>query len=623
MIEAEHAGRIGFTQGFTTGDDAAVDAALGRLQSLGVRHLRLPMTQDLCGTEAGIGWIRHLLTRLAPELDVLPYLRLGQATTVPDWVRHLLAEFTGIEAVEFRAGLPALRALGQAARDAGCRAVLGVAAQGATAWLQQAGEAGALADFDAIGLHAVPPAEGRATWNAMLADIGETARCFNPDLAVWITQTGYGAWRHDAAHQAQLFTEAVAAPAGRVFWSTLFDQPGAGAPDSASGHSGIFDHAGQPKLLGRLLEGGVTEVERVLATARRLKLPSVTATRPVLVTGGAGFIGANLADRLAAEGHHVHIYDALARAGVERNLHWLARRHPTRVSFALGDLRDETALTEAATRAEAVFHLAGQVAVTTSMVDPLADFAVNARGTLALLETLRRHNPAAPLVFASTNKVYGDLADIELVREGESYLPARADLRGNGVSEQRPLCFHTPYGCSKGTADQYVLDYAHSFGLRTAVLRMSCIYGERQLGTEDQGWVAHFLLKAIAGEGLTIYGDGRQVRDVLHVGDAVSAYLSAWSRIDAIAGRAYNLGGGPANAISLLQLVAHIEDLLGRRVDVTFAGWRPGDQRYFVADTAAARRDLALAPALGWRAGIARLAEHFGAVALEAAEVAQ
>ena len=624
MIEPAYAERLGFTQGFTAGDDAAVDAALARLQALGVRHLRLPVPETLGASQPGIAWLGRLLARLAPELDVIAYLPIGEAAAVPGWVRQVLAQLDGaVEAVEIGATGPVLRAIGEAVRAAGCRPVLAVPAGGAAAALQAAGEAGALSAYDAIGLHDLPPPAGRAAWSARLAEIGQAAHRFNPELAIWITHTGYAAWRHDAAQQAQLFVEAAASPAERVYWSTLYDQPDPGSADPAHAHYGVFDQAGQPKLLGRLLEGGVAEVERVLATARRLRLPAVTVTRPVLVTGGAGFIGANLADRLAADGHHVHIYDALARAGVERNLHWLARRHPSRISFALGDLRDEAALSEAATRADAVFHLAGQVAVTTSMVQPLADFAVNARGTLALLEALRQHNPAAPLVFASTNKVYGDLADIELVRDGDCYLPARPDLRAGGVGEQRPLCFHTPYGCSKGTADQYVLDYAHSFGLRTAVLRMSCIYGERQLGTEDQGWVAHFLLKAIAGQGLTIYGDGRQVRDVLHVGDAVAAYLAAWSRINAVAGRAYNLGGGPANAISLLQLVAHMEDLLGRRVDVAFSGWRPGDQRYFVADTAAARRDLGLAPALGWRAGIARLAEHFGAVALEAAEAAQ
>ncbi len=341
--------------------------------------------------------------------------------------------------------------------------------------------------------------------------------------------------------------------------------------------------------------------------------PPLADTRPVVVTGGAGFIGANLVDRLASDGHEVIIYDALARSGVERNLEWLRHRHPVTVRAIIDDIRNVAALNEVVAGASVVFHLAGQVAVTTSMTDPQDDFEVNARGTLNVLEAVRRYNSSAPVIFASTNKVYGDLSDITLVREGESYLPQSERLRRSGVGEARPLCFHTPYGCSKGAADQYVLDYSASFGLRTAVLRMSCIYGERQLGTEDQGWVAHFLLRAIAGEGLTFYGDGLQVRDVLHVGDAVSAYLAAWERIDDITGRAFNLGGGPGNAVSLVQLVSHIERLLGRRIEVAFSAWRPGDQRYFVADTSAAKRALALRAPLDWRAGLARLATHFGA----------
>ena len=621
MIEPDIAARLGLTQDFTHCDEATIGAALQRLQALGIRHLRLKLQAGQCESQAGAAWLGRLLARLVPSLDVMPALDLGHVAAMPAWVQLLLPQIRGlVRDVEIRATGPGLRAIGAALREAGHRAVLATSA----AALQDAGRDGALAAFDAVGIHLLPPrAGGRLAWAAALDDVRNTAHRFNPSLAIWIAETGSLAWRDDAAGQAQCFADAVAAPADRIFWSALLDPPDGAPADPAHAHAGLFDQAGQPRLLARLLAGGMAEIHRVLDTARRLKLPAITATRPVLVTGGAGFIGANLADRLAAEGHHVHLYDALARPGVERNLHWLARRHPTRISFALADLRDTAALTEAATRAEAVFHLAGQVAVTTSMVQPLADFEINARGTLCLLEALRQRNPTAPLVFASTNKVYGDLADIDLVRDGDSYLPSRPDLRAAGVDESRPLCFHTPYGCSKGAADQYVLDYAHSFGLRTAVLRMSCIYGERQLGTEDQGWVAHFLLKAIAREGLTIYGDGRQVRDVLHVGDAVSAYLAAWSRIDDIAGRAYNLGGGPANAISLRQLVAHMEDLLGRRVDVAYADWRPGDQRYFVADTTAARRDLGLAPALNWRAGLARLAEHFGAVTSEAAGAAQ
>ena len=341
--------------------------------------------------------------------------------------------------------------------------------------------------------------------------------------------------------------------------------------------------------------------------------PRQVGGRPILVTGGAGFIGSNLADRLCANGHDVVIFDALSRPGVERNLQWLLARHPDRIAVTVADLRDRHALSEAAAGAGAVFHLAAQVAVTSSLVAPREDFEVNVAGTVDLLEALRRSNPHAPLVFASTNKVYGDLSDIVLGEEGDAWLPKDRGLREGGIAEDRPLCFHTPYGCSKGAADQYVLDYARSFGLPAVVLRMSCIYGERQLGTEDQGWVAHFLLRAIAGEPITIYGDGRQVRDILHVGDAVEAYISCWRRIGRIAGRAFNLGGGPANAVSLRRLLSHIEDVLGRRADVAFAPSRQGDQRYFVADTSAARGLLSLPPPLGWREGLARLAEHYGA----------
>ena len=330
---------------------------------------------------------------------------------------------------------------------------------------------------------------------------------------------------------------------------------------------------------------------------------------PVLITGGAGFIGSNLADRLASDGHDVLIYDALRRPGVERNLRWLQARHPSRISAVTADLRDEQALADAARDAKAVFHLAAQVAVTTSMLDPIDDFEVNIRGTLALLEAVRRTGRRTPVIFASTNKVYGDLADIPLELVGDAYAPADPAIRAHGVSEARPLDFHTPYGCSKGAADQYVLDYARSFDLPTAVLRMSCIYGPRQMGTEDQGWVAHFLIRALNGEPITIYGDGRQVRDVLFVADAVQAYVSAWERIERVKGRAFNLGGGAANAISLRQLIAHIEHLMGRKVEAGFGDWRAGDQRYYVSDTRAARDALGLAEPTDWKRGVALLAD--------------
>ena len=330
--------------------------------------------------------------------------------------------------------------------------------------------------------------------------------------------------------------------------------------------------------------------------------------RPVLVTGGAGFIGSNLVDRLCAAGHEVIVYDALARPGVDANLAWLRRRHPRLVTPVIADLRDRAALAEAAGRAGAVFHLAAQVAVTTSLDEPEHDFDVNLRATLHLLEALRRRAEPVPLVFASTNKVYGNLADVALERDGDAYLPRDGCLRAHGIGEDRPLAFYTPYGCSKGAADQYVLDYAHTYGLPACVLRMSCIYGPRQLGTEDQGWLAHFLFSVLAGQPISIYGDGRQVRDVLYVDDAVDAYVAAWHRIGAVSGRAFNLGGGPANAVTLRHVLAEIGEITGQQAELRFSDWRPGDQRYFVADTRRAAETLGLGPALPWREGLRRLA---------------
>jgi CDP-paratose 2-epimerase len=327
----------------------------------------------------------------------------------------------------------------------------------------------------------------------------------------------------------------------------------------------------------------------------------------VLVTGGAGFIGSNLADRLAGEGRQVIILDSLTRAGVGRNLAWLESRHGSRVERLIADVRDEDAVRGAVARSSAVFHMAAQVAVTTSLVDPIEDFDVNLKGTLNVLEAARPRR--TPVIFASTNKVYGDLADIGLELRDGAWSPTDPKIRSEGVSEARPLDFHTPYGCSKGAADQYVLDYARSFGVPAAVLRMSCIYGPRQMGTEDQGWVAHFLIRALEDETISLYGDGRQVRDILNVRDAVNAYVAAWRSIERIAGRAFNLGGGPANAVSLRQLIARIERLTDHRVSVEYSDWRAGDQRYFVADASAARAALSLPPPLAWTDGVRELAE--------------
>lgn len=353
--------------------------------------------------------------------------------------------------------------------------------------------------------------------------------------------------------------------------------------------------------------GGASPEKIVRLAAPQIRQAPHLSPR-IVVTGGAGFLGSNIVDALASRGKDVLVFDSLARPRVGENLAWLRKRHPARVQSCLADIRDAGPLCDAIRGARAVIHLAAQVAVTTSIADPVEDFEVNARGTLNVLEAVRAVAPEAPVLFASTNKVYGQLMPVEeMLRAGERYVPGNAAFSG-GLSEATPLSFYSPYGCSKGVADQYVLDYARVFGLRTAVFRMSCLYGPRQFGTEDQGWVAHFLISVLTGRPITIYGDGYQVRDVLYVDDAVDAYLLGIDRIDAISGRAFNLGGGPDNTLSLRELLRLIEEITGERPVVSHDRWRPGDQPWFVSDTSAYRE------ASGWRAetsvrdGLRRLA---------------
>ena len=346
--------------------------------------------------------------------------------------------------------------------------------------------------------------------------------------------------------------------------------------------------------------------------------------RPVLITGGAGFIGTNLANRMLRQGRPVIIYDSLSRPGSERNLRWLRATHGSLVRVEIADVRATARLRDATAEAGTVFHLASQVAVTTSLDDPTEDFAINAAATLELLELLRQRGGAAGLIFTSTNKVYGAIDDIDLVERDSRYEPAGA-LAGIGIAETRPLQFHSPYGCSKGAADQYVLDYARSYGLPTAVLRMSCIYGPHQHGTEDQGWVAHFLIRAMQGRKITIYGDGKQVRDLLFVDDLIRALTLAECYLPEIAGQAFNIGGGPDNTVSLLELIAQIAALRGGPPKVEFGAWRVGDQQWYVSDSAKFCHATGWRPQVGVAEGIRLLYEWLlisrrEAAALQAAQ---
>jgi CDP-paratose 2-epimerase len=328
----------------------------------------------------------------------------------------------------------------------------------------------------------------------------------------------------------------------------------------------------------------------------------------IFITGGAGFIGANVADHHLARGDDVVIFDNLSRPGTTGNLEWLRGRHGHRFTVVSGDIRDFAAVWAALwPTADRVYHLAAQVAVTTSVKDPRNDFEVNALGTFNVLEAVRQFAPDAVVVYASTNKVYGRMEDLAVV-EG----PTRYRYRDHplGISEDRPLDFHSPYGCSKGCGDQYMRDYARIYGLKTVVMRQSCIYGTRQFGIEDQGWLAHFCIAARHGRPITIYGDGKQVRDVLWIDDLVAAYDAAAEHIEVAAGHVYNIGGGPANTVSAwAEFGSLLEGLVGESIDVSFAAWRPGDQPVYVSDISRAHRDLRWWPQVSLDEGLGRLWE--------------
>ncbi len=327
----------------------------------------------------------------------------------------------------------------------------------------------------------------------------------------------------------------------------------------------------------------------------------------ILVTGGAGFIGSNAVKRYVDAGHDVVVIDNLSRWGSEKNLQWLRRQG--RFTFHACDIRDRRQVERVFQEhkgLDVILHLAAQVAVTTSVSNPRDDFEVNALGTFNVLEAVRQFAREAIVIYASTNKVYGGIEHIKVIE-----LDGRYQFRDqpSGISEREPLDFHSPYGCSKGAADQYVRDYARIYGIRTVCFRQSCIYGYRQFGVEDQGWVAWFTIAAALGRPITIFGDGKQVRDVLFIDDLCDLYVAAVEQIDRCGGQVYNIGGGIQNQLSLVELISMLRTVTGNGIRVSFADWRAGDQRVFVCDISKATRHLGWRPRVPVANGVQKLHE--------------
>jgi CDP-paratose 2-epimerase len=595
---------VGLVAHVPQGARGRVVEVLDDLERLGMGQLRLEIGPDW-ESDQGLEWYEWMLPALAGGTELLPCLpRWGMpapdyAATAQRFIERFGGLFEHMELPYTYEAPPELSGLADALRrvtELNKRCILGGLRAHEHEHVGRLHEEGQLQHVHALGLQLLTGSHATeaAAW-AGLAALQTALGAKGPEL--WLTSVGYPVAYHDDRRQLQRFLQAIDAPVARLYWCCARDldreEPQPAYPEEAL-DTGLRRGNGRPRLLHRLLtDGGLQQVRDVLHLAER-PVPVRSRSEVTLVTGGAGFIGSNLADHLLRAGQSVIIYDNLARPGVEHNLAWLFGRHREGLELQLADVRDRATLRRAVRRAGQVFHLGAQTAVTTSLADPLEDHDVNTLGTLFLLEELRQAEHRPPLVFISTNKVYGGLGELRLKAEHTRYEPEDRSIRHYGVAETQSLDLRTPYGCSKGAADQYVLDYARTHDLPATVLRMSCVYGPHQLGTEDQGWVAHFMLRALEGETITVYGDGLQVRDILYVEDLVAALLQARSHIEDLAGHAYNLGGGPGNTVSLVELLDLIETIIGHSPDVRMADWRPGDQRYYVSDISR------FAAATGW-----------------------
>lgn len=641
--------RLGVVEWFRVGEHQRVLEALGDIETLGITKLRTGISWADWHNEGAADWYDWFFSKIPDNLELLPCflwtppsMGIAPRSNSPpqdpksyadfidtiltrygkhfEWV-ELWNEPNNISEWDWRLD-PSwkmfARMVGGAAywaRRRGWKTVLGGMSPIDVNWLGIMFVRGVMPYIDVVGIHGFPDSfdphwDG---WIEQVRRVRERLDSSGHDGEIWITETGYSTWSHQGRRQIEIFLDALNAPAPRVYWYSLHDlDPTCETVDGfhcneADYHFGLKHATGKPKPLFRLIASGVEYLHKQAylchAQPRRGK------TKHALITGGAGFIGTNLAHRLMSNGQRVIIYDNLARPGVERNIEWLRQRHGELLDVVMADVRDRWELDRCVRYASSVFHLAAQVAVTTSISSPQDDFDVNAQGTLCMLEALRNCPEPPGLLFTSTNKVYGALNDIQLMEVGARYEPREPRMRRNGIDENRPLDFHSPYGCSKGCADQYVLDYCRTFGISTVVFRMSCIYGPHQLGTEDQGWLAHFLIRTVEGGELTIYGDGKQVRDVLYVDELINAMLLAMQNLGAIGGEAYNIGGGPASTISLLELLEMIEELHGCAPRLMHQPWRTGDQRYYVSNINRFSDATGWKPSISVHQGLRRLYE--------------
>ena len=642
---------LGLLQWFHIGDHEKVEQAIKDLKSLGITHLRTGISWADYHTNEGRAWYDWLLPKLTKEVEILPCflytppsIGIEHKTSSPpkgpkkyadfldefisrydqhfDWVElwnepNNRSEYDYTIDSNWDIFSEMIIFAAYWAKERGKKVALGGMSPVDCNWLDFMAQRKVLDNIDAVGIHGFPGSFDPhfRDWDEQIKAVRKVLDDHNLQPEIWITEAGFSTWQYDEKQQLQEFVKAMTSSADRVYWYSLYDLSPS-LPTTEGFHLdereyffGLKTSTGKPKLLFKMLESrGISELPEIdwcNANHDNNKKSNNAEPSYVLITGGAGFIGVNLANHLLNQGHKVIIYDNLSRSGVEKNLEWLLTEHDSgNIWVEVADVRNYFNLKKAVDRSKMVFHLAAQVAVTSSLDDPIHDFEVNIKGTFNLLEAIRNSPHQPPLVFTSTNKVYGDLFDLEFEQTETRYSPHNDNIKHNGIGESQPLSFHSPYGSSKGASDQYVLDYARSYNLKAVVFRMSCIYGPHQFGTEDQGWVAHFLIQAIKGHLIHIYGDGKQVRDILFVKDLVNAFQLAWENMDTVSGQVFNIGGGVENSISLLELLNLIEIKHKLKIDLAFGSSRTGDQVYYVSDTKSFNRAVGWSPVVSIEEGL-------------------
>jgi CDP-paratose 2-epimerase len=628
---------FGVVEWFRPGEQERVERVLSDMNRIGARRLRTGISWADWYTPEGLAWYDWLIPRLALEVELLPCvlytppsIGIEPKTSSPPQRPKDYADFIDLFITRFGSHFeyielwnepnnlsewdwtldPHWTKFGEMigcaaywAKQRGKKTVLGGMSPIDGHWLCRMFELGVMEYIDVVGIHGFPDIFDYTWkgWQRNITMVRELLDERKSPCELWVTEAGFSTWQNDELKQGKVFLEFLEAPAQRVYWYGADDlDPGLAAVDryhldEREYYFGFRKADGSPKLLFRLLEqGGVGALKRVIEAGAPANRERPAAEKAILVTGGAGFIGTNLVTRLASEGRRVIVYDNLSRQGVEQNLIWLKENFGDRLDIRIADIRNRELLEQAVAEAGHVYHFAGQVAVTTSVDNPWGDFAVNGAGTFAVLEAVRKAKEPPSILFTSTNKVYGGIRGCAIRKNGSRYEPVEAKLRQNGLCEATPLDFLSPYGCSKGCADQYVLDYARTYGIKAAVFRMSCIYGPHQYGNEDQGWVAHFAIQTLKNRPITLYGDGCQIRDLLFVEDLVDALCRAREALPEISGEPFNIGGGPQRTISLLELLEMLRGMHGALPEVSKERWRTGDQRYYVSDT------RKFAAATGW-----------------------